>query len=70
MQVPHTMLEPNTLRAVIEELVTRDGTDYGSHEAALETKIRQVMEQLRRGDAVLVFDEDSETCNIVRAPGR
>jgi uncharacterized protein YheU (UPF0270 family) len=28
--VPHTALAPDVLRRLIEEFVTRDGTDYGA----------------------------------------
>jgi uncharacterized protein YheU (UPF0270 family) len=31
----------------------------------LETKVMQVLRQLKKGEAVIVFDEKSETCNIV-----
>jgi len=65
MQIPIEMLQPETLRNVIEDFITREGTDYGAHEVSLETKIEQVMLQLKSGKAILVFDKVSETCNIV-----
>jgi uncharacterized protein YheU (UPF0270 family) len=33
----------------------------------LETKISQVLGQLKSGKAVIVFDQDSETCNILKS---
>ena len=36
-------LEPDTLRAVIESFVLREGTDYGEHETSLEAKVAQVL---------------------------
>jgi len=65
MQVPHDMLAPETLRNLVESFVAREGTDYGEHEVSLDAKVRQVTRQLERGEAVLVFDEASETCNII-----
>jgi len=65
MQIPIEMLQPETLRNVIEDFITREGTDYGTQEVSLETKIEQVMGQLKSGKAVLVFDKVSETCNIL-----
>jgi uncharacterized protein YheU (UPF0270 family) len=59
------MLEPDTLRTLIEEFVTRDGTDYGAHEASLEQKIRQVQRQIERGEAAIVFDPETESCSIL-----
>nr|WP_321401426.1 YheU family protein [uncultured Desulfobacter sp.] len=67
VKVPYDQLSPEALEGVVEEFVTRDGTDYGETEATLETKINQVMNQLRTRKAVIVFDPESETCNIFRA---
>ena len=58
-------LEPDTLRAVIESFVLREGTDYGEHETSLETKVAQVLTQLRRGEAHITFDPASESVNVV-----
>ena len=58
-------LAPDTLRAVIESFVLREGTDYGVHETALEDKVAQVLLQLRRGDAHVTFDPATESVNIV-----
>ncbi|WP_300463971.1 YheU family protein [Desulfobacula sp.] len=67
VKIPHDQLNPVALHGVIEEFVTRDGTDYGETEVPLETKITQVMAQLKTGKAVIVFDHDSETCTILRS---
>ena len=60
-------LSPEALQGVIDEFVSRDGTDYGMTEAALETKIQQVKRQLTSGHAVLVYDSETKTCNIFPA---
>lgn len=46
----------------------REGTDYGDREIAHETKIEQVRRQLVKGEAVIIFDPESETVDIVVAP--
>lgn len=61
MRIPPTLLSPKTLRAVVQEFVTRDGTDDSSVERRIET----VMRQLDAGSVVLHFDEKTETCNIL-----
>jgi len=58
-------LEPDTLRAVIESFVLREGTDYGLHETALEVKVDQVLTQLQRGEAHITFDPATESINLV-----
>lgn len=67
MEIPWDRLNPDTLRRLIEEFVTRDGTDYGSAEISLERKVDQVILQLRRRQAFLYFDPDSESCQILPA---
>ena len=64
MKIPYEQLAPDTLQALIEEFVTRNGTDYGENEATVEEKIDQVMEQLKEGKSVIVFDEKTKSCNI------
>ena len=65
IRVPSDDLEPDTLRAVIESFVLREGTDYGVHETSLEDKVAQVLRQLRRGDAHITFDPATESVNVV-----
>jgi uncharacterized protein YheU (UPF0270 family) len=54
--IPIDSLAPETLRAVVEEYVSREGTDYGRSEFTLEQKVEHVMRQLRRGEAQITFD--------------
>ena len=64
MIIPHQMLSPEALQGVIEAFVTREGKDYGIQDVSLATKILQVRQQLDAGTAVLVYDEDTESCTI------
>lgn len=66
VRIPYDRLSPEALEGIVEEFVTRDGTDYGEYEVPVETRIVQVISQLRSGKAVIVFDPESETCNIFR----
>ena len=61
LQIPPDALSADVLDALIEEFVTRHGTDLT--DAA--TKARQVRAQLRTGEVVIVWDEKSESANIV-----
>jgi uncharacterized protein YheU (UPF0270 family) len=58
-------LEPDTLRALVESFVLREGTDYGAQEASLDAKVAQVLLQLRRGQAHITFDPATESVNVV-----
>jgi uncharacterized protein YheU (UPF0270 family) len=68
MEIPWTLLQPDTLRALIEEFVLREGTEYGDRDVALDDKVDRVMQQLKRGEARVLYDADSETTTI--APRR
>lgn len=63
--IPAEQLSPEALQGLIEEFITREGTDYGEVEWPLERKVEQVRAQLRRGDAVILFDVGAESCTIV-----
>lgn len=65
IEVPYDELNPETLQRLIEEFVTRDGTDYGARERTVDDKVADVMRQLQRHEAKVVFDVESGTTNIV-----
>jgi len=67
VKIPYDQLSPEALHGVLDEFVTRDGTDYGEVEIPVETKIAQVLVQLRSGKAVIVFDQETESCTILRS---
>ena len=66
MEIAYTELSTEALRGVIEEFVSREGTDYGHLDYSFEDKIEQVISQLKKGEVKLVFDSESERCNLVR----
>jgi len=65
--IPIHRLSAQALRGVVEEFVSRQGTDYGAKEVSWETKVQQVCDKLEKGLAVLVFDDEAETTNILSA---
>lgn len=65
--IPVNQLSAEALRGVIEEFISRNGTDYGETEASLETNFQQVKHKLESGSAVLVFDDEGETTNVFLA---
>jgi uncharacterized protein YheU (UPF0270 family) len=68
--VPHNELAADLLHAVVESYVLREGTDYGEKEYSLDDKVAHVINQLKRGDAQIVFDPETETVSIVRPASR
>lgn len=63
MKIPYTSLSETALTHVIDEFVTRDGTDLvPSH-----IKAKEIRRQLVSGNLVITFDEPSNSCHIVSA---
>ena len=65
--VPYTELAADLLHAVIESYVLREGTDYGEKEFSLTDKVAHVISQLKRGEAQIVFDPETESVSITKA---
>jgi len=63
--IPASRLSDELLEAIIESYVFREGTDYGDREIPLEQKIHQVRRQIDSGQVIIVFDEDSQSCNLL-----
>lgn len=65
--IPWERLSEGALRGVIEEFVTREGTEYGDHDVSLDDKVREVERQLTKKEVVVLFDVKTEAVNLVRA---
>ena len=65
IEVPISSLSADALLGLVEEYVTRDGTDYGHREKTIEDKKAAIIAQLRSREALVVFDLSTATPNIV-----
>ena len=65
MIIPYEKLSQGALQGLIEEFVTRDGFDSGYFKKTLIENVEMVKNQLKRGDAFIVYDEATQTTNIV-----
>jgi uncharacterized protein len=63
--IPHGKLSPEALQGLIEEFVTRDGTDSGYTKRTLLQNVAMVMGQLNRGEVVVVYDDITQTANLI-----
>jgi uncharacterized protein YheU (UPF0270 family) len=63
--IPLDRINPDTLRKMIEEFVTREWSELADSEYTLDEKIHQVMQQLKDNRAKIVYDSTSETWNII-----
>ena len=65
IEIPPEQLSAEVLQALIEEFITREGTDYGVAELSLEQKVSRVKHQLDSGKAVIAFDVATESCTLL-----
>jgi uncharacterized protein YheU (UPF0270 family) len=65
MIIPITELNPDTLKAIVESYVLREGTEYGAQDYSLEQKTEQVLAQLQSGDVLLIYSELHENVDII-----
>ncbi|WJN61226.1 YheU family protein [Pseudomonas sp. SO81] len=64
MLIPHQMLEAETLTRLLEDFVTREGTDNGD-ETPLDIRVERARRALEKGQAVIAFDPDSQQCQLM-----
>ena len=64
MLIPPDLLHPDTLTGLIEDFVTREGTDNGD-ETPLQTRVLRVRQALDKGQAVIVFEPESQQCQLM-----
>ena len=65
MIIPLDALNQETLAAIIEDFILREGTDYGAIDISNSDKAEQVMALLKKGDVVIAYSELHESINIL-----
>ncbi|HCU90760.1 MAG TPA: hypothetical protein DGR97_12495 [Gammaproteobacteria bacterium] len=65
LTIPHSRLSPEALEGLVEAFVLREGTEYGQRPYTLGQKVRHVVSQLERGEAVIVCEPRTNSVDIV-----
>ena len=65
MIIPWTSLSEEALLGVIEEFITREGTEYGLVEHELSVKVDQIRLQLRDDLVRVVYDAETNSVSLV-----
>lgn len=65
IEIPAARLENDVLTALLEEYITREGTDYGLVELTLEEKLEQLRGLIDSGRAKILFDPVTSSCTLV-----
>lgn len=65
MIIPYQSLSSDVLQNIIEEYISREGTDYGEYELSLEQKVQRLLPQVKSGEVLIVFDEITESVQLL-----
>ena len=65
MIIPYHELSEEALQALIEDFVTRDGTDYGLVEMSMQEKAAYLLVLLKKGDLLITYNDDLQSCGLV-----
>lgn len=58
MLIPHTLLDPEILQRMLEDFVTRDGTDNG-YDDTLTQRVERLRGLIERGEVLIVFHPET-----------
>jgi len=67
VEIPFSEIPPETVRAIAESFILREGTNYGREEVAMNTKVDQVIRQIESGKVLVIFESETETCTLLTA---
>lgn len=63
MIIPFQLLNADVLQNLIEDFVSRDGTDNGD-ETPLSKKVERVMYALEKKQTFIVYDQETDSCSL------
>ena len=65
MIIPYHELSAEALQALLEDFVTRDGTDYGWVEMSMQEKAEHLLVLLKKGDLLISYNDELQSCGLV-----
>lgn len=65
IEIDHRHLTPETLDALLTEIVLREGTDYGAIEVSVSDKKNQLLNLLSLGKSTIVYHTSEGFCDVV-----
>ena len=65
MIIPWDKLSGPALEGIIEEYVSREGTDYWQSDFSLDQKKSDIKKPLESAEVQITFDPESKTCSII-----
>ena len=63
--IPFEQVSPAALDGILEEFITREGTNYGFYEYSVTEQLSKAKLMLVQGKVSIVFDAVLERCHII-----
>jgi uncharacterized protein len=63
--IPFEQISPAALDGILEEFITREGTNYGFYEYSVTEQLAKAKLMLVQGKVSIVFDAVLERCHII-----
>jgi len=63
--VPPEQLSDDALGGVLQEYISREGTDYGLREVTFEAQLEHAKRAMLDGECILIFDRQTECCQLL-----
>lgn len=70
LEIPYQQLSEDALSGILDEFISREGTDYGDIEISHDRKYQQLLAALQAGRCKIVFDPVSESCTLIESVRR
>ena len=67
LEIPYQQLSEDALSGILDEFISREGTDYGDIEMSHDRKYQQLLAALQAGRCKIVFDPASESCTLIES---
>ncbi|BCD98464.1 YheU family protein [Marinagarivorans cellulosilyticus] len=65
MIIPPSKLDNDVLNNILEEFITREGTDYGLEELNLHEKVERLRPQIMNSEVLIVFDDKLQNIQLI-----
>jgi len=63
--MPYQHFDADVLDALLLEIVSREGTDYGEVEVSAAEQVLQIKQLLAKSEAFICFESITESCTII-----
>lgn len=65
IEVPYQQISASALQGLLEEFITREGTNYGEVEVSIDEQLNRAMLRLKCKEIKIMFYPDTQHCQLL-----